>query len=250
MTIQEIMARIQGGQRLSSAATGSLLGKVSATERSDIREAQRAYEEEVLDSESQAQSQAEEDDVVDLVGTLIGAFNPLAGAGFTGVVKGSRQKDIKAPTLKLKPGMFYKQTRKDLESDVKSTRDFIERANDDFVMNTIADAARVGFTSAKFQKAFPGFKEAGGSLFTGDASLSDLFSYDPATTGQLSGASIPGLDQATGRGLLDTSFLDPMTGRASLDRLYSGFSTSGLFKSRFDPMTGRQLLATDYNLGV
>jgi|TARA_R110000787_G_scaffold64553_2_gene145722 hypothetical protein len=226
MTIQEIMARLEGSQRISSAGTRSLLGKTAATERSDIREARRTYEEDVLESEGQAQAQAEEDSVVDLVGTLIGAFNPLAGAGFTGVVKSARQKDIKAPTLKLKPGMFYKQTRKDLESDVKSTRDFIGRANDSFVMNTIADAARVGFTSAKFQKAFPGFKDAGGSLLTGDASLSDLFSYDPATTGQLPGASIPGLEQATGGGLLDTGLFDPATGRSAFGRLDSSFLPS------------------------
>lgn len=250
MTIQEIMARIEGSQRLSTAATGNLLGSTLAREKGDIKEAERTYEEEILESEGQSQAQAEEDSAIDLVGTLIGAFNPLAGAGFTGVVKSARRKDIKAPTLKLKQGMFFDQARKDLASDVKSTRDFIGRANDSFAMNTIADAARVGFTSAKFQKAFPGFKDAGGSLLTGDASLGDLFAYNPATTGQLPGVSIPGLEQATGGGLLETGLFDPMTGRSPFGRLDAGFSTSGLFKGRFDPMTGNQLLATNYNLGV
>jgi len=251
MTIQEIMARLQGSQRLSTAATGSLLGRTLAGEIGDIKESKRTYEEEILESEAQSQAQTEGDDVVDIAGTVIGALtNPALGSLFTAGVKGARQTKIEAPTLKLKQGLFFDQTRKDLASDVKSTRDFIDRANESFAMNTIADAARVGFTSAKFQQAFPGFKDASGSLLTGDASLEDLFAYDPATTGQLPGANIPGLEEASGGGLIESGLFDPFTGRSASGRLDSGFSTSGLFRGRFDPMTGRQLLATDYNLGV
>lgn len=245
------MARLQGSQRLSTAATGSLLGRTLAGEIGDIKEAKRTYEEEILESEAQSQAQTEGDDVVDIAGTVVGALtNPVLGSLFTAGVKGARQTKIEAPTLKLKQGLFFDQTRKDLASDVKSTRDFIDRANESFAMNTIADAARVGFTSAKFQQAFPGFKDASGSLLTGDASLEDLFAYDPATTGQLPGANIPGLEEASGGGLLESGLFDPFTGRSASGRLDSGFSTSGLFRGRFDPMTGRQLLATDYNLGV
>ena len=52
MTIQEIMARLQGSQRLSTAATGSLLGRTLAGEIGDIKESKRTYEEEILESES------------------------------------------------------------------------------------------------------------------------------------------------------------------------------------------------------
>ena len=88
----------------------------------------------------------------------------------------------------------------------------------------LQSAARVGFTSAKFQQAFPGFKDASGSLLTGDASLEDLFAYDPATTGQLPGANIPGLEEASGGGLIESGLFDPFTGRSASGRLDSGFS--------------------------
>tara|TARA_R110000737_G_scaffold25064_1_gene43707 strand:- start:251 stop:1042 length:792 start_codon:yes stop_codon:yes gene_type:complete len=238
MTIDEIKARIQSSQRLSTSATETNLRKILSMERGNIKDASREFDEDILAYEGKEQAKAESGSVADLGFTLLGAAtNPLLGSLASSAYKTATRKKLEAPTLNLKRGLFYNQARKDLRSDAKSTLDFINRANDSFAMNTIAEAARVGFTSSKIQKVFPGIKDGFGSLLTGDSSLeelttnitgdvpgfaSDFGTIDPVYEGMATG----GLRLQPNTGLLNTDLFGTATGGSGFGNLNSKFLPS------------------------
>ena len=160
MTLEELFATVGASTRAGYASTGANLAGTAAGERADIRAGDRETTEGTLESEDYAAKQAEKNAKLRAAGAVIGFF--LGGAPGAGLGSATMRtifggRDTPKVQSYTKPGMFYNQTRKDQVSNLKSTNDFIKRANQQFASDTLFSAIGDAFTASQFQKAFPEF---------------------------------------------------------------------------------------------
>ena len=235
MTLDELMAIVSSSTRAGTAATGTTLVGQAAEERSNIRAADREFDEGVLESEAYAEEQAEKNAKLRAAGAVIGfLFGGPAGAGLGSAtartIFGGR--DTPTVAVSTKPGMFYSQTRKDQASNFKSTNDFIKRANERFTSDVLYSAATDAFTGYRAAKAFPGLTASPEWVSSrlpwnspAGFSFEDMFKFDPTNVLPMDSTSAPLLDI----GILDTPtrIVDPSTG-------FGAGNTPLLY----DPMTG------------
>jgi len=162
MTLDELMAIVSSGTTAGSTATGTNLVGRAAEERSDIRAGKREYEENLLKAEREAEEQALKDSILRMVGTAGGfALGGPAGAGLGSATMRTMfgGRDLKPVQSYTKPGMFYTETRKDIASDIRSTNEFIKRANENYAYEVAASSAGDAWTAYMFQKEFPDLAE-------------------------------------------------------------------------------------------
>ena len=127
--------------------------------------------------------------------------------------------------------MFYDQTRKDLTSDVESTRKFIDRANSTYLSDALADAVKVGFTSENIRTAFPGLQNLFG---LNPSSIASGISSTVGSSGSLAGGTLSG---ATGGALenfrFDKGFYGGGYDATSLGNFGTGYSKRSLYNPLF-----------------
>jgi len=212
MTLDELMAIVSSGTRAGTAATGTTLVGQAAEERSNIRAADREFDEGVLESEAYAEEQAEKNAKLRAAGAVIGfLFGGPAGAGLGSAtartIFGGR--DTPTVAVSTKPGMFYSQTRKDQESRFKSTNDFIKRANEQFASDVLFSSIGDMFTARSAAKAFPGLS----GKFIPTEEIAPLLDIESLLSPNYDVSSSRIVDPMTGFGAGNTPPLyDPMTG--------------------------------------